>query len=188
MNTSKIALYTKSDEAPGLTPAESIISMFEHTDENGVLYIPEWPLPLDDASEDKEFFYKCKMHWNAADLQNVLKRCESDYHTLKLLSEKYDSVRSAADAEALPEAQKTVWNTYIRDFETDDMDAILAEAEGRVGSGVAAYDVILRANRLCRLMSLGAPRVIIQGEASLFAQAMVIHSYCEEMEIVEDVE
>lgn len=188
MNTSKIALYTKPDDTPVLTPAESITSMFEHTDENGVLYIPEWPLPLDDVPENKELFYKCKMHWNAADLQDALRRCESEYHTLKLLSEKYDSIRSAADAETLPETQKTVWNTYIRDFESDDRDAILAEAETRVGSGVAAYDVILRAKRLCRLMSLDAPRIIIQGEAGLFAQAMVIHSYCEEMKIVEETE
>ena len=71
MNTSKIACYTKPDEAPVLTPAESIISMFEHTDENGVLYIPEWPVPLDDSAEDKELFYKCKMHCNAADLQDA---------------------------------------------------------------------------------------------------------------------
>ena len=56
MNTSKIACYTKPDEAPVLTPAESVISMFEHTDENGVLYIPEWPVPLDDSAEDKELF------------------------------------------------------------------------------------------------------------------------------------
>lgn len=184
MNTSKIACYTKSDEAPVLTPAESIISMFEHTDENGVLYIPEWPAPLDDSAEDKALFYKCKMHWNAADLQDVLMRCESDYHTLKLLSEKYDSIRTTADAEALPEAQKAAWNTYIRDFETDDIDA---EAEARIG-GIAAYDVLFRAYRLYRLMSLNAPRSIIQCEACLFAQTMVIHSYCETMEVVEDVE
>ncbi len=43
MNTAKIALYTKPDETLTLTPAESIISMFDHTDESGVLYIPEWP-------------------------------------------------------------------------------------------------------------------------------------------------
>ena len=35
MNTSKIALYTNPDEVLTLTPSESIISMFEHTDENG---------------------------------------------------------------------------------------------------------------------------------------------------------
>ena len=126
-----------------------------------------------------------KMHWNAADLQDVLMRCESDYHALKLLSEKYDSIRTAADAEALPEAQKAAWNTYIRDFETDVIDA---EAEARIGGGVAAYDVLFHAYRLYRLMSLNAPRFIIQGEACLFAQTMVIHSYCETMEVVEDVE
>ena len=35
MNTSKIALYTNPDEVLTLTPEESIISMFEHTDSNG---------------------------------------------------------------------------------------------------------------------------------------------------------
>ena len=39
MNTSKIALYTNPDEVLTLTPSESIISMFEHTDENGTLYM-----------------------------------------------------------------------------------------------------------------------------------------------------
>ena len=84
--------------------------------------------------------------------------------------------------------EKRFWNTYLRDFESDDTDAICAEAEERVGKGPAACDVIIRARRLCRLMSLHAPEIILQGEANLFAQALVIHGYCKELEIVEDVD
>ena len=89
---------------------------------------------------------------------------------------------------ALPEAQKAFWNTYLRNSESDEIDAICAEAEARIGKSPAAYDVIIRARRLCRLMSLEAPEIIIRGEANLFAQALVIHSYCEELEIVKEVE
>ena len=54
MNTSKIALYTNPNESITLTPAESIISMFEHTDDNGTLYIPEWPYDnnYDDGNDE----------------------------------------------------------------------------------------------------------------------------------------
>ncbi len=37
-------------------------------------------------------------------------------------------------------------------------------------------------------MTLKAPKIIINNEANLFAQALVIHIYCKEMEIVETVE
>lgn len=247
MNTCKIALYTKPDEPLALTPAESIISMFDHTDKSGVLYIPEWP--YDDNSDSKERFYKCKMNWNEVDLDDALWYYESYFNTIKKISKKYDTIRSSADVESLAEAQKKFWNTYIRDFETGDIDvelvmdiaermetinmvkaiaikidsgievskeefdcnyyneykntvvfedeqslyeryrdAIHADAENRVGNNVAAYDVVIRAKRLCKLMALKAPKIIVNNEANLFAQALVIHIYCKEIEIVETVE
>ena len=245
MNTAKIALYTKPDETLTLTPAESIISMFDHTDESGVLYIPEWP--YDDILDNKERFYKCKMNWNEVDLDDALWYYESYFNTIKKISEKDDKIRSSSDVESLPEVQKNFWNTFIRDFEIGDIDvelvmdiaermetinmvkatalkinsgievskeeldfynehknnvvseyeqslyeryrdAIHADAENRVGNNVAAYDMVIRAKRLYKLMTLKAPKIIINNEANLFAQALVIHIYCKEMEIVETVE
>ena len=184
MNTSKTALNFDPNDPPVLTPVETIIRMFEHTDTDGILCIPAWP--YDDDTE-LGMLYQCRMNWNKADLENVLRQYESCHDTMKKIAEKYDSFRADPGAEALPEAQKAFWNTYLRDFESDDADAICAEAEERVGKGPAACDVIIRAKRLCRLMALHAPEIIIRGEANLFAQALVIHGYCREMEIVEDV-
>lgn len=185
MNTSKVALPFDPDDAPVLTPAETIVSMYEHTDTNGLLYIPAWP-SYDPDADDKTGFFKCRMNWNEADRDAALRHFESCYETMREIAPQYDSIRTSG-AEVLPEAQKAFWNTYLRDFESDDADAICAEAEERVGKGPAACDVIIRAWRLCRLMSLDAPEIIIRGEANLFAQALVIHWYCEELEIVEDV-
>lgn len=184
MNTSKVALYYDPDDAPILTPSECIVSMFALTDESSLLLIPAWP--FDDAPEHLRTFCKCRMDWNETDRDAALRFFDSCYETMRELAPQYDSIR-ASGAETLPEAQKAFWNTYLRDFESDDPDAIRAEAEERVGRGVAAYDVIIRARRLCRLMSLEAPEIIIRSEANLFAQTLVIHGYCKEMEIVEEV-
>ena len=186
MNTSKVALYFDPDDAPVLTPAECIVSMFEHTDTNGLLYIPAWP-SCDPDADEKTGFFKCRMNWNETDRDAALRLFESCYETMREIAPNFDSLRSSG-AEILPEAQKSFWNAYLRDFESDDNDAVCAEAEERVSQSPAAYDVIIRARRLCRLMELKAPEIILRGEANLFTQALVIHLYCENLEIVEDVE
>ena len=187
MNTSKIALNFDPNDPPVLTPVETIVSMYEHTDTNGLLYIPAWP-SYDPDADDKTGFFKCRMNWNEADRDAVLRLYESCYDTMKSIALQCGSVRDGVDAAALSERQKPFWNTYLRDFGSDDNDAICAEAEARLGKSPAAYDVILRARRLCRLMTLEAPEIIIRSEANLFAQALVIHRYCKEMEIVGEVE
>ena len=185
MNTSKVALYFDPTDPPALTPAECIVGMFEHTDSDGILCIPAWPYD-DDAEQG--MLYKCRMRWTEADRDAVLRLYESCYDTMKSIALQCGSVRDGVDAAALSEAQKPFWNTYLRDFGSEDNDAICAEAEERVGKSPAACDVIIRARRLCRLMTLEAPEIILRSEANLFAQALVIHGYCEELEIVEEVE
>ncbi len=184
MNTSKTALNFDPNDPPVLTPTETIIRMFEHTDTDGILCIPAWP---SDDDAEQGMLYQCRMVWNEADRDAALRLFESCYKTMQAIAAEYDSIRSSG-AETLSEAQKAFWNTYLRDFESDEIDAICAEGEARVGKSPAAYDVILRARRLCRLMSLEAPAIIVRNEANLFAQALVIHGYCKEMEIVEEVE
>ena len=44
MNTSKIALYTPSEEYAAFSGSEAIINMFDHTDENSVLLSPNGPV------------------------------------------------------------------------------------------------------------------------------------------------
>ncbi len=184
MNTSKTALDFDPNDPPVLTPAETIVSMFDHTDADGILCIPAWP---SDDDAEQGMLYQCRMVWNEADRDAALRLFERCYETVREIAPKFDSIRSSG-TEALSEAQKAFWNTYLRDFASDDIDAICAEAEERVGQSPAACDVIIRAQRLCRLMSLEAPEIILRGEANLFAQALVIHAYCKDIEIIEDIE
>lgn len=187
MNTAKVALYHDPGEVPVLTPEECITSMFEHTDGSGLLVIPEWP-SCDPDADDKTGFYKCRMSWNEADRDEALLYCGSCLDSIRKIAPKYSSLRSGAGAEDLPATQKEIWDTFLQDLRSDDPDAALAEAEERAGRSPAVCDVILRARRLCRLMELEAPEVIIRNEACLFAQALAIHMFCQEMEVVVDVE
>ena len=242
-NNSKINNMINPDDCISLTPEETIISMFEHTDENGVLCIPE--LYPSDNYYEPDRFYKCTMNWEKSDLNDIILSFDREYNAIKELAKLHDYVCSDSDAETLPETLKNAWNTYIRDFETSDFDDELisdisdridtlgyvdsiakaiesgtvmyesdiefyneykhitvseaekalydsymaarhADAEKRVGNNYAAYYVILSAKRLYKLMTLSAPKIMIDNEARIFAEAMAIHAYCTELETVED--
>ena len=203
MNNSKIAFNT--NEAANLSAAEIMTGMFKHTDkESGILYIPAWPRDIE--PDGRESFYKCKMNWNEADLAEAVQRYESLYEAL----EKISQVQPESCPDALPEDLKPIWHTYVRDFEAGKIDmeeipdaaasteeqerykaycqAVQAESEDRVGQNIAAYDLVIRAKRVYKLMSVKAPAAVIDHEAGLLAQAMAVHNYGISMEAVDDVE
>ena len=246
MNTSKIALYHPDDESHIFSGSKAIMDMLEHTDEKGILFIPGWP--YDNNYEEEESFYKCKMSWNKADAEKAVADFDALYEALEAIAKIPDYREPDFDVASLPSDLQLVWNTYLRDFETDDsfdmdlimdisdrletvafvdsiarkiekgsdvseeeyslyndckdtsvseseealldeyLDAIHYEAAQRVGVSEVAYDVVVRAQRLCRLLSLGAPEIILRNEANLLAQAMAIHKYCVTMETVREVE
>ncbi len=246
MNLAKIALYTPDDESHIFSGPEAIINMFDHTDEDGILFIPKWP--YDNNYDEEEPFYKCKMNWNRTDAEKAVADFEALYEALEAIAKIPDHREPDFDVKSLPSDLQTIWNTYLRDFDAYDSfdmdliadisdrletiaeinaiaqkleeskdvftedyyyyneykktsvsesertlydeyrDALYEEAAQRVGDNVAAYDVVIRAKRLCRLFSLGAPEIIIKNEASLLAQAMIMHNYCNESETVNTVE
>ncbi len=240
MNNIKIALYNNDDAK--MTPAETITEMFEYTDENGVLYIPEW---IDDGTfEEDQRIYKCVMDWTETDVEKLIAQHQSLYDALAKIAELTSASGDNFDVRSLPEDLQAVWNTYIRDFETGDIDperihdfvehldmldlvdsiskrikagesltedelayynehreikslrdefdyygkyrdAVKADSVRRIGSSIAAYDVILRAKRLFRLLALTAPSPVINNEACFLAQAMAIHEYGKSLEVLD---
>ena len=76
-------------------------------------------------------------------------------------------------------------NTEITEEESKYWDKYHAlreeQSEKRVGNNVYAYDTVIFAMRLCRLINLGAPEVIINNEARRFAEMFVLHEYATEV-------
>ena len=54
----------------------------------------------------------------------------------------------------------------------------------RLGKSRLAYDVVIRAMRVCRLLALGAPAVIVRNEAGLLAQALTLRDHAVSAETV----
>ncbi len=184
MNKTKNAFSIDENSAyTNLTPSQCISAMFEHTDSDGNLYLPEWPYDNNDG--EQTHYYTCKMNWNKSDCDKAVTDYESLYKVLAELAEKHDSLKSSLDEnrDLLSDAQLKVWNTYIRGLGSMNP----SEAEKRVGNNLAAYDVVIRAQRLYKLLSLEAPQIIINHEANLLAQAMVIHNYAKSMKIVDSI-
>ncbi len=56
-------------------------------------------------------------------------------------------------------------------------EGIIKDSESRVGKRIGAYDEVIRAKRVCRLMSLGAPESVLHTETCMLAQSMAIHRF-----------
>ena len=91
-----------------------------------------------------------------------------------------DILRQGEEESGVTAEEEALYDQYV--------DAILADAERRLDRALAAYDVIIRAKRVCRLMSLEAPDIILNNEAKLLAQALAINAYAESAEYVSDAE
>ncbi len=65
-------------------------------------------------------------------------------------------------------------------------DAIIKECESRVGENICAYRVVIGSRRLCKLLELQAPQIVVRNEACTLAAAFVLHEYGVSREVVDD--
>lgn len=125
--TQETAVQTLSIES-GLTPLEYISLMFDRTDEDGVLYIPEFPNEMSMCEEKRS--YCCKMNWTEADRNSVCNEFNKLYSALKKIAGKYDK---AGKYDELDGSEKTakkvfadetelfdVWQTFVKSLNHTD--------------------------------------------------------------------
>ncbi|MBR5114498.1 MAG: hypothetical protein IK101_04290 [Oscillospiraceae bacterium] len=202
MENIKSAFGTE-EQYDALTPAGVVNAMFEHTDGEGRLVIPAWPYDFVDragfSGDDAGELMECFLTWDAEGRDAVLEKFGALCAALRELA--------GENAEPLSSELSDVWNVYLRplaesaeanaevsaviDAVWDDerpltaeeqavydgyVEAMYADAESRIG-GVAAYDVIVRAQRLWFLMRLKAPESVVNAEAKLLAQAVAVNTY-----------
>ena len=79
-------------------------------------------------------------------------------------------------AEPVSEEDKVYYQTYL--------DAVRAAAEQRIGESICASEVIFFARRLCRLLEISAPEIIVSNEQNCFIQALVLHRHGVSKEII----
>ena len=196
-----------------LTPAGRINVMFAQTDLDGTLVLPIWP--YDDSDDTGNEKLVVKMAWDEEGKEELKEECEKLCKSLKSIAEVYKKLGTTEEynRKLLSEEDFKVWKTYIRAFDTGDVDAdevfdvmegieagtvvrceedeelcaryaeaVYADSESRLDRPLAAYDVVIRAKRLCRLLSLHAPTKVEKNEETLLVQAMAVNRFGLSME------
>ncbi len=123
---------------------------------------------------------------------------EQQMHDISERLDTIEFVRSLAKDLAAGKPMNKDDIDYLRDYMNETVtdeelktydgyrDAIYADCERRVGSKPYAYREIIHAKRLCKLISLNAPKIILDNEGRTLAMAMVLNRYCTEAEPVDN--
>lgn len=164
MNYPKPAFMIE-DELSSLSPVQTMVKMFEYTDKEGYLSIPEWP--YDDKDYDEpDMYYLCKMNWSQEDLKNVIE----DFQKLE---ERIKTIKDEDPLQSIIRENRDL--VPFSDMQPEIPDLIVLKKAKRP----ATYDVAIRAVRLCMLYAMDAPTIIIENEAQLLAQALVVNHFAE---------
>ena len=86
------------------------------------------------------------------------------------------SARAEMDGEDLTEEEKQLCDRYFDAY----TEAEEKESAKRLGGGLYDVEVILRARRVCRLMTLHAPDVILRNEAQRLAEVLILTRYAKQ--------
>ena len=144
------------------------------------------------SREDAAVFraYLCEVDDGAFDWDKLA----DIYDRLNALEEVKYYAGKLANGEALNDYEKEFLNENIDVRVTDEerayrrrgLDYLEAAAEARLGKGMCARRMMVNAWRLYRLLSLHAPKMIVDHEARQLAEAFVLHACGVSRELVED--
>lgn len=172
-------------------PSFYIKTMFEHTDADGKVFIPLWPsTDPDDTLSDDDGYLEVEMTWKTKkDCKAAEDSFKSLFASLQRIAAVYDKLGKTIkkNATILSEEDLAVWKTYLRPIKVElDMPSEYYDAgEKRLGRRLASVDVIERAWRTCRLISLGAIDSIVNHEAGILAQMFAVNMFGKSVKYVE---
>ncbi|MBP5262434.1 MAG: hypothetical protein J6Z43_09935 [Clostridiales bacterium] len=164
--------------------------MYSRTDSNGELIIPGWPQdgPCEEdieMTEDFHLFYRLQMRWDEGDVRRLIRECSNEYYALIELGSWYADSETVYGDEPDYEDLADVWEKYINiQVPLTRKEELEEEAASKTGDGIAVYDLVYRAQRLCRLASLKAPQIIIDRETDLFVQAMAVNKFADKLDTI----
>lgn len=172
MNNNKSNVF-KNDNLETLTITEVVEKMFSLSDENGVLYVPEFG---DGISNDENSFQRLELKWNKDDVSEVKKECESIVYEIKMIvsavrDKNLSDMKKEEIELVLPAMSYAVWINYLEKDYTQVEDKKL-------------FFVLFYAQRFYKLLQLGAPQIILNKERNLLVQAIVVNKYATSIEYI----
>ena len=81
--------------------------------------------------------------------------------------------------EELSQEEQAIYDKYCND--------IYKQARKRLGNNDFAYDVLIRSMRYCKLLQLGAPKMIVDNEKRILIEALVFFYHCLSLTKIESI-
>ncbi len=181
-----------SDLSPELFAKE----MFESTSKDGELRLQNmYDVVLDDCLTCNDILVKIK--WNDDSLNFLIANYKKLFEELKIISKNLDEFNSMylSRTEQFVESTNGILNgeqlestyfIFVAPFSAKTKEQLDAQIIGRIGDGLFGYEMILHAQRLCRLLSLGAPELIINNEARHLIACMAIYQCATSIETTKE--
>ncbi len=166
------------------TPEVFVTQMFEKTSAQDELYLYNWyDVDCDDCCTYNDF--SVGIHWTNNDVNVLIADYNRLFEELKIIAENYEEFMKNPDSATLILSDQkviTTYFTYIVPFLSQTREERKEEAASRVGESLCGYEMIVHAMRLCRLLSLKAPELVIHNEARHLIACMAIHYFAHSQE------
>ena len=113
-----------------------------------------------------------KLNWNEKECNRAIQDFDKLYSSII-------NIAKAAKTEDLQPADLKVWKDYIREWQTDDHPSEAMERTGGKNDTSALF-LVGRARRLCELLRIGGPTILINNELKMMTITFVVNRYAEE--------
>ncbi len=170
------------DFSKNISPVEFAHEMFKNTAEDGTLYLKNW---YDVDCEDCLTYnnYVANIKWTAEDVEYAICEYNKLYKELDVIADHLDDLdgTNATASEVLPDELVATYCIFVAPFETKSQQELNAEVIGRVSEGLCGYQLIRHSQRLCRLLSLNAPKIVIQNEERMLFASLALYQFGEKI-------
>ncbi len=189
MDWSKTDLDRLSAETETLLSALSGIAkvyrqLSDSEEENAKILSPEllkvWSVyirPFDVASFDLDLIHDIEMRMEIMDEVGAIELKRNSGKTLDAYEQNFLKENRSITIDA---DETQLYDAYRQ--------TLYKQSEQRIGISHAAYQLVIHARRVCRLMSLLAPDVIVNAEKKCLMQAVAFHACAESFTVIEPAE
>ncbi len=168
---------------------EFAVQLYNRTNAQGELYLQNWyDVDCDDCSTYRH--YIAKMTWTLEEALSVVDRYNELLQALTEIAQHFDLLDETYETAAAVLSNEWVladYMIYVLPLKGENKQQAECEVVGRVGDGLFGYEMIRHARRLCRLLSMGAPKQVLQQEARYLIASMAVYRYAEEIARVDAV-
>ena len=173
------------DFSAPLTPIDFVREMLRNTAEDGTIYLNNW-YDVDCVDCQTYNGFVANIKWSDEDAEYAINEYNRLFEELDVIADHLDELDGtiATAHEVLPDELVASYCIFVSPFEATNQQELRAEVIGRVSDGPCGYELIRQSQRLCRLLSLNAPELVVQNEARMLCASLVIHSFGEGFEKV----